>query len=206
MSWNNKVIWSEGLFLQPHHFQQHDRYVESYVDGRCRPLRGYGWGFTEIKLDAAQLAIGKVAIAAAKGVFPDGTPFNIPEDDRPPPPIDLDENSRECRVYLALPTRRFGERDIEGEDRHEGLARYVQRELEASDSASDAQSVASMRVGTLRTRLLLETDQRQEYACLGAAHVVEVKADRSVSLQSSFVPPVLDCRASSVLAGFVAEL
>src|SRR5690606_35238603 len=58
MSWKNKVIWSEGLFLQPHHFQQHDRYVESYVDGRCRPLRGYGWGFTEIKLDAAQLAIG----------------------------------------------------------------------------------------------------------------------------------------------------
>src|SRR5690606_28708343 len=164
MSWNNKVIWSEGLFLQPHHFQQHDRYVEAYIEGRCRPLHGHGWGFSELKLDKAQLAIGKVAIASASGVFPDGTPFNIPEDDRPPAPIDLDESVRECRVYLALPTRRFGERDVDAAEGQEGLARYVERELETPDSTSDAQSVASMRVGTLRTRLLLETDQREEYA------------------------------------------
>src|SRR5690606_20748768 len=59
---------------------------------------------------------------------------------------------------------------------------------------------------TLRTRLLLETDQHQEYACLGAAHVVEVKADRSVSLRQSYIPPMLDSIASNVLAGFAAEL
>ena len=206
MSWNNKVVWSEGLFLQPHHFQQHDRYLESYVEGRCRPLRNHSWGFTELKLDQGQLAIGKVAIASARGVFPDGTPFSIPDDDRPPPPVDLTEANRECRVYLALPARRFGEREVEGGEQREGLARYVQREFETQDSSSDAQNVTLMRVGTLRTRLLLETDTRQEYTCIGAAHVVEVKADRSVSLQQSYVPPVLDCQASAVLTGFLNEL
>jgi type VI secretion system protein ImpJ len=29
--WDNKIIWSEGLFLQPHHFQQHDRYLEHLI-------------------------------------------------------------------------------------------------------------------------------------------------------------------------------
>lgn len=206
MSWKNKVVWSEGLFLQPQHFQQHDRYLESYVEGRCRGLRNHGWGLTELRLDAAQLAIGKVAVASAKGVFPDGTPFNIPDDDRPPAPLDLDESIRECRVYLALPVRRLGEREVDAGEQREGLARYVQREFETQDASSEAQSVALMRVGTLRSRLLLETDQREEYACLGAAHVVEVKADRSVSLQQAYVPPVLDCQASSVLTGFVNEL
>lgn len=205
MSWKNKVIWSEGLFLQPHHFQQHDRYVESYVEGRCGPLRHHGWGFTELKLDAGQLGIGKIAIERAKGIFPDGTPFDIPDDDRAPAPLDLDESVREARVYLALPVRRFGEREVDAEQ-SEGLARYVQREHEAHDSTSDSQNAALMRVGTLRTRLLLESDPRQEYASIGIAHVVEVRADRSIVLQQTYVPPLLDCRASSVLSGFVNEL
>lgn len=44
MSWNNKVIWSEGLFLRPQHLQQADRYMEKFVRGRTQALRGYGWG------------------------------------------------------------------------------------------------------------------------------------------------------------------
>jgi len=31
MSWENKVVWTEGLFLQPQHLQQHDRYFERLV-------------------------------------------------------------------------------------------------------------------------------------------------------------------------------
>jgi type VI secretion system protein ImpJ len=206
MSWNNKVIWTEGLFLQPHHFQQHDRYLEAYVEGRCRHLHNHSWGFSELTLDSAQLGIGKVAIATARGVFPDGTPFNIPDDDRSPAPLDLNESVRDCRVYLALPARRLGEREVDGGDRHEGLARYVPREHETQDSSTEAQNITLMRVGTLRSRLLLDTDQREEYACLGLAHVAEVKADRSVSLQASYVPPVLDCQATSFLSGFLSEL
>jgi type VI secretion system protein ImpJ len=206
MSWNNKVVWSEGLFLQPQHFQQHDRYLEAYVEARSRSLRPYSFGFTELKLDSAQLGIGKLAIATARGVFPDGTPFSIPDHDRPPPPLDLNETVRECRVYLGLPLRRFGEREVDSSERREGLARYVERELETRDASPEGQSTALMRVGTLRTRLLLDTEQRQEYACVGAAHVIEVKADRGVMLQSSYIPPLLDSQASSVLAGFMNEL
>ena len=38
MSAYNKVVWSEGLFLQPQHFQQQDRYFERYVETRCQAL------------------------------------------------------------------------------------------------------------------------------------------------------------------------
>jgi type VI secretion system protein ImpJ len=169
-------------------------------------LHNNSWGFTELTLDKDQLAIGKVAVASAQGVFPDGTPFNIPEDDRPPAALDLDMSVRECRVHLALPTRRFGEREVAEGDQREGLARYVSREFEAQDASGDLQSVAQMRVGTLRTRLLLETDQREEYACLGVAHVIEVKADRSVALHKTYVPPVLDYQVSAPLSGFINEL
>ena len=51
MSVHNRVIWSEGLFLQPQHFQQQERYFERYVETRCRSLVPHAWGFTEIEFD-----------------------------------------------------------------------------------------------------------------------------------------------------------
>ena len=77
MSWNNKIIWSEGMFLQPQHFQQHDRYLEKLLQGRTGPLLGYSWGFVHFELEGAALALGKIELAAARGVFPDGTPFDL---------------------------------------------------------------------------------------------------------------------------------
>ena len=86
MSWRNRVIWSEGLFLRPQHFQQNVRYLEQYVEGRSGGLRPSAWGCDSLTVDQDMLRIGKVAISSAKGVFPDGTPFNIPDDDPPPTP------------------------------------------------------------------------------------------------------------------------
>jgi len=51
MSLSNKVVWSEGLFLQPQHFQQQDRHFERYIEARCQALIGYSWGFTELELE-----------------------------------------------------------------------------------------------------------------------------------------------------------
>ena len=41
MSWFSKVAWKEGLFLQPHHFQQSDRYFEKLLEARTRLASPY---------------------------------------------------------------------------------------------------------------------------------------------------------------------
>ena len=66
MSDRSKVIWSEGLFLRPQHFQQQERYLEAYVEGRTGSLRADGWGFDELELDRDVLSIGKLAIRRAR--------------------------------------------------------------------------------------------------------------------------------------------
>lgn len=206
MSWKNKVVWSEGLFLRPQHFQQHDRYIEALVEGRAAGLHNHSWGFTALSVDRDQLGIGKFAIATASGVFPDGTPFNIPDDATAPAPLDISENVRESRVYLALPVRQVGSLDIS--DRHdaEGLSRYLAREYEARDTSLDGNSAVAMRIGGLRMQLLLDTNERGEYTCLGAGHIVESKVDKQIVLDERFIPPMLDCQVSPVLNGFVNEL
>src|SRR6478735_8446870 len=106
MSVNNRVIWSEGLFLQPQHFQQQDRHFEHYVETRCHALIAHSWGFTELELELDFLGIGKFGLRRAEGVFPDGTPFSMPDDDPLPEPLEVDAETRDVVVSLALPIRR----------------------------------------------------------------------------------------------------
>jgi type VI secretion system protein ImpJ len=77
----HRVIWSQGMFLQPHHFQQEARFVEHLVDTRVRAAEPYAWGFGELVIDEAQLALGRMALARASGVLTDGTPFSMPDGD-----------------------------------------------------------------------------------------------------------------------------
>src|ERR1051325_7656343 len=112
MSGYNRVVWSEGLFLQPQHFQQQDRYFERYVETRCRALIPYSWGLTELEFESDFTKIGKFGLRRAAGVFPDGTPFRMPEDDPLPAPIDIGPQVRDQTVFLAVPLRRFGELEV----------------------------------------------------------------------------------------------
>ena len=206
MSWRNRVIWSEGLFLRPHHFQQSLRYVESSLESRCRTLGPCRWGLTELKIDHDMLRIGKFAVSSARGVLPDGTPFNMPEDDPPPRPIQFDEFTRDMEVFLALPVRRLGLQEVGNGADQEGLARYQKREFEVADVCTPGMASALLEVGALRTKLLLARDQRDEYACIGIGHVIEMQPDRNLLLRDDYIPTVANCQAAPRLAGFITEL
>lgn len=133
MSWNNRVVWSEGMFIGTQHFQQHDRYLENLIDARSRPLSAGAWGFSELLIDQGLLAQGKLAIVSARGLLPDGTPFNIPQDDLAPSPLNIDDNLRDGLVYLALPLKRAGARDTVDEGEPLGAARYLSQVREVRD-------------------------------------------------------------------------
>ena len=206
MSAYNKVVWSEGLFLQPQHFQQQDRHFASYVEARCRALVPYSWGFTELELERDFLAIGKLGLRRAAGVFPDGTPFRMPDDDQLPPPIDIGPHIRDQVVVLGIPLRRDGGAEVDRDSSADELARLDVRDWEVRDTSSNSASPALLEVGTLRTRFLLSSTVTQAYACVPIAHVVECRADKQVVLDDRFIPTVLSAGAATRLASFMTEL
>ena len=55
-------------------------------------------------------------------------------------------------------------------------------------------------------RLLLESDQREEYACVPISHVLEQETDKNVKLRDEFIPTVVNCQSAPRLAGFLTEL
>jgi len=207
MSANNKVLWSEGLFLQAHHFQQQDRYHERYVESRCQALVPHGWGFSELEIDKDLLSLGKLGLNRAIGVFPDGTPCRMPQDDPLPSPIEVGPQVRGQVVYLAVPLRRADLLDVDRSGTSaDGLSRHDVRQWEARDASSMSGDPAALEVGALRTRLLLDSERTEAYACVPLAHIVERRADKHVVLDESFIPTVLRARTAGRLAAFTTKL
>jgi len=204
---NNKVVWSEGLFLRPQHLQQQERYLERYVELRAGTLHAHAWGFSELELETDLLAIGKLGIRRARGVFPDGTPFAMPGDDPLPPALDVEPNWRDQTVYLTLPLRAAAQADVgRAEAPPDQLFRYRVRETEVDDASGSMQGAVLMEVGGMSTRLLPQSQPLDGLTRMPLARIVESRADRQVTLDEAFVPTALACQAAPRLATFLVEL
>jgi len=206
MSWNNKVLWTEGLFLQPHHFQQHDRYLERLIDKKSGALKPYPWGIQALTINDDLLAMGKLAVAEARGILPDGTPFNIPDDDLPPDPLELDETIKEQIVYLTLPLYQTGLPEAGSYAACEDPIRYVSREAIVRDNNVGEQTEVTVETGRLSLRLRLEREHLDAFGSLGVARVVECRADKQIILDRAYIPPCLDYQSVPRLADFLTEL
>lgn len=206
MSLDSKVVWSEGMFLNPQHFQQQERYFERYVDGKCAAYGAYGWGLHDVEIDTQLLKLGKISIVNAKGVFPDGTPFSFPDLDEPPPVLEVPENTHNSVVYLAIPVRRPGAVDVLSDRESQGLARYYSMEQDIRDVTLEGSDNIPIQVGKLRMRLLFQTDDLSGYACVGVLRISEAREDKNVLIDDQYIPTCLDCSASPKLSGFLSEL
>jgi type VI secretion system protein ImpJ len=205
MAWKNKVVWSEGMLLQPQHMQQHDRYWQSQLEARVASLRPYSWGFSRVRIDEQQLGLGKIALQSCDAVLPDGTPFSLPADDDLPLPLDVPADARNVLVVLALPLRRHGVAEVGNDAGPDNFARHRTDDYEAWDS-NGLDNSALMQVGKLRLRLALEPAVANAFATLGVARVVERRADNRLVLDPDYCPPCLDFRAAPRLSAFADEL
>ncbi len=205
MAWKNKVVWSEGMLLQPQHLQQHDRYWQSQLENRVAALRPYSWGFAELKIDEHQLALGKLALQSCTAVLPDGTPFTLPADDELPLPLDIPADARNVLVVLALPLRRHGVAEVANGAGTDNFARHRSDDYEAWDS-NGLDNSALMQVGKLRLRLALASEVVNAYATVGVARIVERRADNRVVIDPDYSVACLDFRAAPRLAAFADEL
>ena len=207
MSWHNKVIWSEGMFLRPQHFQQQDRCFDHLLRQLPAAVQSYPWGFCSVEIDRFQLETGKLVVTRGTGVMPDGTFFSIPEEQDPPPPLDLTTEVRGQIVYLTMPMERSALASVELGSASDGVQRYKRREIEVFDISEESLgSRAVIEVGRIALQLKLESEPRTGTYALPLVLVSEVGNDRKIRLDERFIPPCLDYRASDHLQGFVREL
>ncbi|NNM74651.1 type VI secretion system baseplate subunit TssK [Enterovirga aerilata] len=201
MSWTSKVVWSEGLFLRPHHLQQSDRYMEALLESRVRHITPYPWGFSTIEIDRDLAQQSKFSVRRATGIMPDGTPFDVPGSSPLPPPIDVPETAGKQLLWLSLPLAAANTREVEDAEA-ESAARYYPATEVLIDAASPMRVEEEIDVAHPRLAFELRRTGKPGYVSLPIARVLEVR-DRTIVFDEKFAPPVLSCAAHPVVDGWI---
>ena len=207
MTWYNKVMWTEGMFLQPQHFQQQDRYASRQLEGRLTSSLPWLWGFFALQVDDAALLQGRIAVNSARGVLPDGQVFSVPADDPAPPAFEVPADARDQVVVLAVAMARPGVAESDVEAGETAMPpRFRAANIEVADSHATSLREAPLQIGRLNLRLMLARDANEGYTTIGVARLVERRADGRVALDPGFVASMLHATASPVLDSCLREI
>lgn len=198
----SRVVWSEGMYLGPHHFQAQNRYFEDSIRFAVTNLWFEPYGIIGCELDKEALYNGTVSLVHARGLFPDGLPFNIPECDAPPPTRNVAELFPVARdvvtVLLTVPPRRpNGVNCAEAIDNGGARARFVaeKRMLYDETTGRDEKPVS---LGRKNINVALDTENTEDLLSAPLARVMRDGSGHFI-YDPSFVPPCLQITASERL-------
>jgi type VI secretion system protein ImpJ len=103
-----KVVWYEGMKLDPHHFQQADKFNQYYTHSRINSENPNSWGMQELHIDSAAISGGSFGLVRCSGIMPDGLIFDMPGNDPLPKNRNFDSlfpaTSEKLDVYLSIPS------------------------------------------------------------------------------------------------------
>ncbi|MCL2218438.1 MAG: type VI secretion system baseplate subunit TssK [Chitinispirillia bacterium] len=221
---NCKVLWKEGAFLQPHHFQLSERLQADHVNTRISSVArgGYRYGFTELEIDRDALLSGNFSIGRAFGVFPDGSCFAIGGTasgiDAPAKTVSR-SFAAYCRpeqlaldIYLAIPVDgcRAGvggdspPLPFNGEQSSHGECRYIEKSVLVADELSSDNN-KEIEVGEPNYLIRFEGEPLDGCTWLRVARLSK-SGSGYMELRRDAAPPVLFTRVSDVLRGCVSGL
>ncbi|MGL5090540.1 MAG: type VI secretion system baseplate subunit TssK [Aeromonas sobria] len=204
MSSRNRVIWREGLFIKPQHFQQQQRHSDYALHARLSALSDYFYGLQSLAINEDYLGFGRIALVGATGILPDGTVFNIPNDDVLPTPLEItDASVANQKVYLALPLSVSGVNEVN--QGGQVATRLQAHRHDVRDLHSEGGDVVSLEVGRVSLRLMLEREDRSAYASLAIARILDKRPDGGLMLDPNFMPCSISVSAIPTLKRFLGE-
>ncbi|EAB8210298.1 type VI secretion system baseplate subunit TssK [Salmonella enterica] len=205
----NKVIWQEGVFALPQHFQQQQRHCEYLLTRRLDALGDFAWGFTDISINTGLLAQGKIMIDRAAGCMPDGTVFSIPDQDLLPEPFQPGTlSSKESHdIYLALPVISDVVNEIQGlHSAGQGTGRYRLTHTRVRDFHTDEGDEQPVGLGQLVPRIVSGAEDLSAMVTLPLCRIRNKSATGALILDTAFIPAVQTVRVSEILGAFAGEV
>lgn len=206
MSIPSKVLWGEGLFLRPQHFQQQDHYHEARLQQTAHALHPYLWGVRRIEWDLDALKTDRLRLQSLSVMFHDGEIVDAPASDPLPTAIDLSAlppTLQELTFYAALPTLSQAGGNAATAEQPTG-ARYREATRETADLYTQA---AGTEVSYLKKSARLISDQEP----LGAFDCIPVIRLRRVVTggfepDPQFIPPGLSIASAPGLKALLDRL
>jgi type VI secretion system protein ImpJ len=209
MRYLSRVVWSEGMYLGPHHFQAQSRYFEDSVHFATSTLCFEPYGLAGYDVNAEALRNGTVSVVYARGIFPDGLPFNMPECDPLPPARNIADlfppTADSVTVHLAIPAHKPDGLNcaLQESDDH-GRARYI-AEMRLLHDESTGHDERPVSLGRKNVQLLLDSEISGDILTLPLARIKRDGTGHFI-LDDRFIPPCLQISASDRLMTMLRRL
>lgn len=205
-----RVIWSEGMFLTPEHFQACDRAAEQNLDFRFAASNFSNWGFTKLEINADKLYNGTFEILSAAGILPDGLAFSMPDSDPLPLGCDVGPNfpvtQKAADVWLAIPAMQSNGANVLLEDveKEATKCRYRSSLIHINDENLDPEAAQpepkAVPLGLRNFEILFSTpgEPPKGLTLLRMGQIKRETANKFI-LDEKHVPPCLDFASNSYL-------
>lgn len=208
MKFLSRVVWSEGMYLSPHHFQTQNRYFEDSIAFLVASLWREPWGMLHAELDEKAIRNGNAVLLHASGIFPDGLAFDLPNSDPPPPSRNLLEvfppTDPALALYLTVPARRDNGFDCDPAAATPNGSRFslMHRVLRDETNGVDEREIA---LGQKNIRLSTEAELHSGLLSIPVARVLRDGRGHLV-YDEEFIPACLRLNASEALMLLIRRL
>jgi type VI secretion system protein ImpJ len=205
----SRVVWAEGMYLGPHHFQAQSRYFEDTIHFSADSLWFSPFGLVGYELSAEALHNGTLLLSHARGVFQDGLAFDMPAPDPLPEARQVEQafppTSDTLLAYLAVPERKLlgGNCALEPNGLANGT-RFVAEEHPVFDEISGGDEKL-IRFGRKNIRFLFEGEKKEALQLLPLARIRRDGAGHFI-FDEKFIPPVVRFSASQPLLAMTSRL
>lgn len=197
-----RLVWTEGMLLGPHHFQQSDHYHEELLSHRLRALSPHDWGTLGVELDLRALQAGQVRVQRFAGVLPDGLYLSFDQADAEMPPArplegHFGPTRKVLEVFLGVPREREGSENYALDGKPRGRARFVSVARTVRDMTTSS-SETQLPFAQRNVVLLFGDEPREDFEAMKVAEIVRDAAGGPI-VRDTFVPSCLRVGASPVL-------
>lgn len=204
----SKIVWSEGMYLAPQHFQAQNRYFEDSLHFATSSLWNETYGFAACEVDPDALQNGILALSHARGIFEDGLAFDMPECDQLPQPRSFGDlfspTADHLTLSLAVPRWLPEGKNCELELAGNAASRY-NCHVETLHDENTGRDEKQVPLGRKNLRLIVESESNPTLLALPVARVVRDGAGRFVC-DPTFIPPCLVVSASPRLMSLLSRL
>ncbi len=202
-----KPVWSEGMYLGPHHFQAQNRYFEDALDFVTNSLWRDAYGFAGLQFDQDALRNGTLALTHARGLFTDGLAFDFPASDAAPAPRPFaalfSPVADHLTMHLAVPAMvQNGQNTSLPADANSVRYLAFEQMLPDQNTGLDEKLI---QVGRKNLQLLAESEVSGRYVSLPVVRLVRDGSGRYES-DPAFVPSCVSLNASPTLTHMLRRL
>lgn len=203
---SNSILWGEGLFLRPHHFQRME--AEFHESRRLSQLWAtpHHYGVCQLYVEPESLANWRISLTVCHLRLPDGTQLRFPEDchiSAAAIPRSAFRNSESrVRVYVGISELRRGVNNSAAAPG--GMpSRYVVHEEEVEDE-NRAGNPQHLQFRRLNPQILIGDDAAKGYDAIPIFQLrLGVSAEAPPQIDADYIPPILCQEAWPILASWI---